>query len=176
METPSPKVILTNPKDVLVELFTHTEYKDSKIRLNFENEDFIRKTPYNYAKVIMVPDSKLIDNYNQDTNTLIKYQVGDIVSFDDSLLEGTPITDKGYTSEGKPRGGYLPLGKILHYMFIPNKLEPEYNFLFLIPQGIIKYKHYDIVSDNDLKELLQDQLEELRGLTELNQQTDVDLF
>ena len=72
------------------------------------------KTPYNYAKVIMVPDEAIIDNYNIDTNTLYKYKVGDIISLDDYLLEGTPITDKGFTSDGKPRGGYLPLGIALH--------------------------------------------------------------
>lgn len=169
METPSPKVILTNPKDVLVELFAYTEYKDSKIKLNFENEVAMRKTPYNYAKVIAVPDAELIDNYNQDTHTLMKYEVGDIVSFDDSLLEGTPITDKGYTNEGKPRAGYLPLGKILHYMFIPDKLDPEYNFLFLVPQGIIKYKHCDLGAEEYLLErLLEDYIQTQDPQTDVN--------
>ena len=87
---------LTNPKDVLIELFTYAEYQDLKIQLMGEGQTPL-KTPYNYAKVIMVPDEAIIDNYNIDTNTLYKYKVGDIISLDDYLLEGTPITDKGFT-------------------------------------------------------------------------------
>lgn len=38
-------------------------------------------------------------------------------------------------------------------MFVPNKLEPSYEFLFLIPQGIIKYKH-------DTATLIREQLDQ----------------
>lgn len=71
--------------------------------------------------------------------------IGDLVSLPDEMLEPIPDGSKGFTNEGHPKAGYLPLGKMIPYLFIKDKLADSHKntLLFIIPSSWVKIKYKD---------------------------------
>jgi hypothetical protein len=93
------------------------------------------KEVYNVAKVVLlgtgVKDSPV--------------QVGDIVSVPDEMLEAIPDGSRGFKDVqgvAEPKAGYIPLGKIMPFIYLKDKLgKPTNDLLFIIPISWIKVIH-----------------------------------
>ena len=124
-------VVLGNT--VLVEMYSYDHKSENKLvdlNNNLLSEKY-GKEVFNVAKVL-----------NVGTEYSGSIKEGDIVSLVDELLE--PIADgsKGFTNEGEPKAGYMPLGKLVHYTYLHNKLvATKQPLMFILPVSWIAIIH-----------------------------------
>lgn len=110
---------------LLIEMYSFDHKSDNKLvdlNNNLLSEKY-GKEVFNLAKVLAI---------GTDYNGPIKK--GDVISLVDELLE--PIADgsKGWTPEGEPKAGYMPLGKMVHYTYLHNKLAATRQpLMFILP-------------------------------------------
>lgn len=121
------------------ELLLHTftiEHEEGQL-VDLEGKSLSQKygrEVFNLFKVVSIGKESKLD-----------VQINDIVSLPDELLEPIPDGSKGFTTEGQPKAGYLPLGKMIPYLFIKDKLADSHKnmLLFIIPSSWIKIKYKD---------------------------------
>lgn len=94
------------------------------------------KEVYNLANVVLLGHS-VKDN---------PVQVGDLVSLPDEMLEAIPDGSKGFEqTTGQPKAGYIPLGKLLPFIYLKEKLgQPTNDLLFIVPISWIKVIHNNV--------------------------------
>lgn len=113
-------VELINEHRVLVEMF----YEEKQTNLILTNEQKEKeRVLHNLFKV-----------HNSTTDRLKR---GDVISIEDALLEVVADDSQGFYSDGRPKAGYTPLGKIKH-AFFSNK---EAKLMFILAKGILTVKH-----------------------------------
>lgn len=94
------------------------------------------KEVYNLAKVVLLGHS-VKDN---------PVQVGDLISLPDEMLEAIPDGSRGFDQQtGQPKAGYIPLGKLLPFIYLKEKLGQSVNdLLFIVPISWIKVIHNNV--------------------------------
>ncbi len=127
--------LLHQKPTVLIELFKIVP--DSVVPLinvDGENLNSIRTEVFNLAKILKT--SEKIKGIN----------IGDIVSLKENLMAAVPNPEKGYTTEGIPKAGFVPFGALLPFFFHKQKFgtEKQNELLFLIPFDFIDYKIINI--------------------------------
>lgn len=114
---------------ILIEMYSYDhKVKNDLIDLNNNllSEKY-GKEVFNLAKVLKT---------GVDYNGPVKR--GDIVSLIDEMLEPIPDGSKGWAPDGEPKAGYMPLGKMIHYTYLYNKLiATKQPLMFIIPTSWI---------------------------------------
>lgn len=119
--------------EVIIELFTYDHSTKSVIQDLEGNllSDKYGKEIFNIGKILKV-----------GTECKAPLEEGDIISLPDEMLDPIPDGSKGFTPNGEPKAGYMPIGKLIPYMYLHNKTgKTENKFYFLIPTSWIKIKH-----------------------------------
>jgi len=69
-------------------------------------------------------------------------QPGDIVSLLDESLDPIPDPSGGFKPDGTPNAGYLPLGRLLPFTYLKEKLaRPKQDLIFILSPAWISVRH-----------------------------------
>ena len=69
-------------------------------------------------------------------------KVGDLVSLLDESLDPIADPSQGFKPDGTPNAGYVPLGRLIPFTYITNKLsQPKQDLIFIISPAWITVRH-----------------------------------
>ena len=72
-------------------------------------------------------------------------KVGDLVSLLDESLDPIADPSQGFKPDGSPNAGYVPLGRLVPFTYIVNKLsQPKQDLIFIISPAWISVRHKNL--------------------------------